>query len=120
MRYFFGHISRFSVIAAVALLSCACTETNVSPLPSVSEEARARLASPVNCRTARRDIQVLEAERASTARRIVAGVRAVFPVSAVAGILSGDYNDRVAVATGQYNDDISAKIDQIRASCGVR
>ncbi|WKZ57357.1 MAG: hypothetical protein QY326_01445 [Bdellovibrionota bacterium] len=32
------------------------------------------------------------------------------PISAVAGILMGDYRDRVQVATGQYNNDIEARL----------
>ena len=31
----------------------------------------------------------------------------------------GDYRDRVKVATGTYNDDLEAKIQQIKATCGV-
>ena len=39
------------------------------------------------------------------------------PIAAVAGILMGDYSDRVSVAVGTYNSDIEAKIAQIKRAC---
>jgi hypothetical protein len=88
-------------------------------MPSISEEATSELNKPIDCRTARRDIQILEEERASVAKQILSGVRSVLPIAAVAGLLMGDYSDRVKVASGQYNDAIAAKIDHIRSICGI-
>jgi hypothetical protein len=61
----------------------------------------------------------VEEEKASVGRQALAGVRSLVPFSAAAGILMGDYQDRVKVATGTYNDDLEAKIQQIKATCGV-
>jgi hypothetical protein len=54
------------------------------------------------------------------AKQILSGVRSVFPIAAAAaGILMGDYRDRVTVATGKYNRDLAAKIAHIKSECGL-
>ena len=99
----------------------ACSDRkNLSPFPSISKEADQELKQPVNCNTAKADIAVLEEEHASVAKRIFSGVRSVFPIAAAAGILLGDYKDRVEVATGKYNDDLEDKINQIKTACGIQ
>ena len=92
---------------------------NISPVPTISEEAKADLTRPVNCSTANRDIKVLEDEHASVGKRVLSGVRSVMPISVVAGLLMGDYRDRVNVTTGSYNSDIEAKIAQIKSECDL-
>ena len=85
---------------------------------TISDEAVAKLEKPVSCETAESDIAALEAEKVSAAEQAAAGARMVVPAAAVTGILSGDYGDRAKVASGQYNDDIDAKIAEIKAACG--
>lgn len=110
-----------SILCALALAVSGCSDRkNVSPMPSITSEEKKELAKPVDCSTAQQDIATLEKERASVGGRIVAGVRSIFPIAAVAGILTGDYSDRVAVASGKYNDDIAAKIEEIKSVCGLR
>ena len=105
-------------IALLCLSFTACSERkNISPMPTISQEAKAELNSPVNCATANQYLKILEEERASVGKKIFAGVRSILPISAVAGILMGDYNDRFEVATGKYNADIDAKIAQIKRVC---
>lgn len=94
-------------------------QKNVSPMPSVSPQARQQIEKPVNCYTAKRDIAVLEEERASVGKRMLSGVRSVMPIAAVAGLLTGDYSDRVSVASGEYNEAIEQKIAQIKTTCRV-
>lgn len=118
-----GSVVVYLILLGLVCLNLAACETqygNISPVPSISDQQRARLSRSVDCSTAKRDIAVLEKERASVGRQAVAGVRSVMPISAAAGILTGDYSDRYKVATGKYNDDINAKIDEIRAVCKVR
>lgn len=113
-----GRIAPIFVIVLAAFLISGCSSRkNVSPLPAISDEAKASLNTPVNCSTAGRDIKILEEEKASVGKQMLAGVRSIMPISAVAGILMGDYRDRVQVATGQYNNDIEAKIAQIKREC---
>jgi hypothetical protein len=77
------------------------------------------LEKRVDCSTAQQDIATLEEEKASIGRRALAGVRSVIPFSAAAGILMGDFPDRVEVATGAYNEALENKIIEIRTVCGI-
>jgi hypothetical protein len=101
------------------MTGCSQDTENFSPLPSIDPEVKADLDAPINCLNARRDIATLEEEKASVGKQILSGVRAVFPIAAVSGLLLGDYGDRVEVATGQYNADIDAKIARIRSYCRI-
>ncbi|MFN8390131.1 MAG: hypothetical protein U0136_07580 [Bdellovibrionota bacterium] len=114
-------LKRNLAVVAMVLLTTGCSDRkNLSPLPSVSTEAKAALNAPVNCSTARQDLKVLEDEEASVAKQILAGVRSVMPIAAAAGLLMGDYRDRASVATGQYNADLEAKQNQIKQQCGIK
>ncbi len=79
----------------------------------------AALKKGITCATARQDIKTLQAEKAGVGRQIMAGVSSVFPVSAVVGLLKGNYAENVQVSAGQYNRDIDHKIAEIREVCGV-
>ena len=104
MRY-----RNFSALIIAALFLAGCR--------SIPEEVKDSLEKAPDCRTAEHDIAVLEEEKASVLQQGIAGAGAVIPSSAVIGLLSGDYPDRVKVATGQYNKDIEAKIAEIKAAC---
>lgn len=109
-----------SLLVLTLTLAAACGHRqNLSPRPSISDEAKAKMNKPVNCPTAKQDIAALEEEKASVAKQVVSGVRSVVPFSAAAGLLMGDYEDRVAVSSGEYNADLQAKIDQIKLTCGI-
>ena len=113
-------VSKVLALVVVIALSIGCAERkNISPVPSIAEKAKRDLAKPVNCSTAKNDIKVLEDEKASVGKRMLSGVRSVMPIAAAAGILMGDYSDRVKVAVGTYNSDLEAKINQIKSTCGA-
>ncbi len=86
---------------------------------SISEEAKADMAKPVDCSTAEQDIATLESEKASAAQQVSAGARSIVPLAAVAGLLRGDTKDRAAVASGKYNKQLDAKIAEIKQKCGL-
>jgi hypothetical protein len=111
---------RNAVIVLISLLLLAgCAERrNLSPRPTIPAAAHTALDSPIDCSRARADIKILEEERASVGKQLLAGVRSVMPIAAAAGILMGDYRDRVQVATGRYNEDLEKKISAIRWRCG--
>lgn len=87
-----------------------------SHAPKGGEEA---LKKGINCATAQQDIATLKDEKAGVGKQIMAGVSSVFPVSAVVGLLKGNYAENVQVSAGQYNADIDRKIAEIRHVCGV-
>jgi len=96
-----------------------CLVIAIAGCKTISPEAKYQLGKEVDCSTAEYDIRILEGEKASVAKQALSGVRMVLPASAVMGILSRDYRNRVKVATGQYNKDIDEKIQEIKSSCGI-
>ena len=91
----------------------------------ISEKAKEEIAKPINCPTAEQDIAVLESERASVLDRLASGAQFVVPVAVAVNILqtgagSGDVvDDKNAVAGGDYNEQIDAKIKEIKDTCGL-
>lgn len=79
----------------------------------------AALKKGIHCATAKQDIKTLQDAKAGTGRQVMAGVSSVFPVSAVVGLLKGNYSENVRVSAGQYNEDIDRKIVEIQKTCGV-
>jgi len=107
------------LFSLTTLLSACVHRENLSPRPTITNDEKASLEKRVNCATAEQDIATLEEEKASVGRRALAGVRSVIPFSAAAGILMGDFTDRVEVATGTYNEALENKIMEIRTECGI-
>ncbi len=91
----------------------------------ISQEAKQLKAKPVNCADAKEDIATLKAERASVLKRVGAGARFVIPVAAVVNLFQEGtgkghiVKDRSAVASGDYNKAIDAKIAEIKSTCNV-
>jgi hypothetical protein len=74
---------------------------------------------PVNCATAEGDLRVLRSERAHVLERLAMGATAIYPASAVVGILIGTEGTKLEVATGEYNKKLDEKIAEIQEACGV-
>lgn len=111
-------MKKIALLISLSLPLCSCMQRkNLSPMPSISEQAKRDMARPVDCRNAQRDIVILESEKASVGKQMLSGVRSVMPIAAAVGILLGDYRDRVKVATGKYDRDLDAKIQDIRTTC---
>jgi hypothetical protein len=115
MKITLRHLTLPAVFASVCIVGCA--RTNYAPVPTIDPQVKERLDAPVNCVTARRDIAYLEEHKASVAKQVVSGARAIIPFSAAAGVVTGDEQDRAEVATGMYNDRIDAKIAEITRRC---
>jgi hypothetical protein len=95
----------------------------------VSEDAKEKMAEPINCNTAAADVATLEGETSSVVKRVEMGARYIVPVAAAVDILRS-YNldnetseeffqDKESVLTGDYNDAIDRKIADIKQTCGV-
>lgn len=100
-----------ALIASVVLLA-ACSGP-------ISKEEKARLKAPVNCATAQQDIETLKKEKSSNVERAANGITSVLPIGLVAGVVSGTAGDKADVALGVYNDQIDAKIAEIKSTCGI-
>ncbi len=83
----------------------------------ISQQAKQDIAKPINCATCAGDIRVLRGEKANVAKEIANGVTAIYPASAVLGMLTGTENAKFQVATGDYNKMIDDKIAEIQNTC---
>ena len=102
----------FALVMCLILLVPGCAP--------ISKEVKATLERPVDCNRAEQDIATLEKERASVVKRVAHGASAVTPAGAVIGILTLTQADKLAVATGEYNKMLDAKIEQIKDECGLK
>jgi hypothetical protein len=82
-------------------------------------ERASLLAEPVNCEAAEADIAALEAAMPSRGERAKSVVQTVTPVGAVTGVVTGTYKDRAAVLTGRTQGELTARIEDIEATCGL-
>ncbi|MDD2927297.1 MAG: hypothetical protein PHE30_00400 [Candidatus Omnitrophica bacterium] len=104
-------------LAVVFILVCAA---GCRPyIPPISAQTKDDLSRPIDCSRAREDIQALEQEKAEVAEQAKAGVKMFVPAAAARAILHGDYLDREKVASGEYNQDIDNKIQQIKEKCSI-
>ena len=97
------------LILYVFLVSCS----------TVSDTAKYYLDKPIDCNTAKTDIATLESEKASASERTMAGVRAVVPSAAIVGMVRNDWSNRKEVASGEYNQVIDDKIQEIQRACNI-
>ena len=74
---------------------------------------------PVNCPTAKQDVAALQKERASVLREMGAGAQLIVPVASIIALIGGKWDQNARIAGGKYNEDIDAKIKEIKAACGV-
>jgi hypothetical protein len=81
------------------------------------DERASLLADPVNCETAAEDIAALEAAMPSRRERAKSAVQTVTPVGAVASVITGSYRDRAGVLTGRTKEELTARIEEIQATC---
>ncbi len=105
-------ISLNMALALAVVLALGCAR-------SISNQAKQDLAAPVDCDTAEQDIATLESEKASVGKQASSGVRSIVPAAAVVGILRRDTKDRAKVASGAYNRELQAKIDEIEQQCSL-
>jgi len=100
----------FAALSSLLLVGCTTT---------IYEERESLLAEPVDCAVADEDIAALEAAMPSRRERALSVVQTVHPVGAASGVVTGSYRDRAAVLTGRTKDELSARIEEIRQTCGL-
>jgi hypothetical protein len=99
------------VIVATTLTLAACSQD------FAKEEQD--LANPASCATAEGDIRVLKNEKAHVDQEMASGIFIVVPAAVVVGVLSGTQEERLEMASGEYNAKIDAKIAEIEGTCGL-
>jgi hypothetical protein len=99
-----------ALILLAALTGCAST---------IHDERVSLLAEPIDCASADADIAALEAAMPSKGERAKSMVQTVVPIGAIASVATGSYRDRANVLTGRTQDELSARIEEIKATCGI-
>jgi hypothetical protein len=82
-------------------------------------ERASLLAQPVNCETAKLDIEALEAAMPTKRERVRSAFQTVTPVGAVAGVVTGSYKDRAEILTGRTEAELAARVREVQATCGL-
>ena len=77
------------------------------------------LAQPVNCATARQDIQTLESQKVSKGEEAAAGLSYALPTTVFIGALTGTGGAQYEAGTGELNRKIDDRIADIREQCKV-
>lgn len=83
----------------------------------ISQEAKRDLRRPVNCASAEEHIRSLQGQKAGTEKQILNGVAAALPGNVIVGVFTGEEDERIAVASGDYNQAIDLKIARIKQTC---
>lgn len=97
-------------MASAALLGLvACQQPVLDPV----------LAEPPACAQAADHIAALEREKATTQERAAAGLKTVVPASLAVHLFRGELKRTAAIATGEYNALLAAKIAEIKRRCGL-
>ena len=100
-----------ALLGAIFALS-ACSSTS-------QQQVQEDLGMPINCATAEGDIRALNAEKTHAAGQLAAGVAAISPIGLVVNTATGNEDEKMSMATGDYNDKLDQKISQIKAKCGL-
>lgn len=81
--------------------------------------AQAQLDRQINCTNAHNDIEMLKAEKASTSEKIANGIASILPTSIIFNLIAGEFSSRKAIATGEFDQMLYMKIDDIEKHCGT-
>ena len=107
-------MNKYGLVLTVAILLglAAC-----SSRPSQQEIE----ATEIDCNNAQAQIAQLEEERARTSEgRLGRGIQSVAPPAVIVNILRGQYDQNVQIASGEYEQILLDKIDEIERTCGLR
>ena len=74
-------------------------------------------AQPINCSTARADIQWLQSNKVDKATEAVEGAKFALPTTIIVGAITGTGGAQYEVGTGEYNRKIDERIANIKETC---
>jgi hypothetical protein len=100
----------FGLVAAVSATACAAKYQKVED--SFSE--------PINCSTARADIQDLHAEKVDKGTEAAMGLKFALPTTIIVGAITGTGGAESDVGTGDYNRKIDQRIANIKSTCNIQ
>ena len=76
-------------------------------------------AQPINCSTARADIQWLQSNKVDKTTEAVEGAKFALPTTILMGAITGTGGAQYEVGTGEFNRKIDERIADIREQCKV-
>jgi hypothetical protein len=75
------------------------------------------LSQPINCATARQEIQTLQSQKVSKSEEAAAGLSYALPTTIFIGAITGTGGAKYDVGTGAFNKNIDERIADIRSTC---
>ena len=74
---------------------------------------------PINCSTARADIQWLQNQKVDKATEAAEGMKFALPTTIIVGSITGTAGAQYEVGTGEYNRKIDERIGDIKETCKI-
>lgn len=95
----------------IALALNGCGPATILP------ETKYLLSKPIDCRTAKQEMDLLAASRPGDFQKAATVVKSVEPMGAASGLISNDFDDRLRVIKGEHSDDIDRRIKELSQIC---
>jgi len=111
---------RIQAMKKMGMMSLICVSVMTVGCSHKYDEARIMMHQPIHCRTAEGDIRMLMHEKAHVEEQIMQGVSAFSPAGLVIGLASGTEDQKVKIASGDYNKMIDGRIAEIKKQCGIK
>jgi hypothetical protein len=102
-----------------ALVSAVAALVLVTGCARKYQKIEQSLDQPINCATARQDIQTLESQKVSKSEEAAVGMSYALPTTVFIGALTGAGGAQYEVGTGEFNRKIDDRIAAIREQCKV-
>jgi len=107
--------------ARFALIACGLAAiVTASGCASKYAKVEDSFAQPIDCTTARADIQDLLAEKVDKATEAAEGLKFALPTTIVVGAITGTGGAESDVGTGEYNRKIDERIANIKSTCNLQ
>jgi hypothetical protein len=101
----------------LAVAGCALVGLAVAGCASKYDKVEKSFAQPINCTTAREDIDQLEKEKVGKTEEALAGLSYALPTTIIIGAITGTGGAKSDVSTGDYNRKIDEQIAYIKSTC---
>ena len=85
--------------------------------PGNSIRVQDSLEQPINCATAREEIETLEGHKVSKSEEAAVGLSYALPTTIFIGAITGTGGAKYDVGSGEYNRKIDERIADIRSTC---
>ena len=81
------------------------------------ELLQAQLSMPIECMMAEEQIESLHSYEVDSTEQFANTVASILPTSIIFNLLTGEYTSRLKLANGEYNQQVSNRIAEIKQKC---